>query len=146
MGYFYRNFNVTTMGQPDIHRKLIINLEPCRGVVYLFVRKTRRCYPNPYSCVDVTPGDEKRDPNACTWTHFHSEIDGSRDGSPTFFEIPLSTTKWFLSIFAVEKSSYTLTIMADIGAFPRPGGRGKIDAVQLRELQVQLTWTEAGFS
>jgi hypothetical protein len=143
--YFYRNFNVTTMGQPDKFRKLIINLEPCRGIVYLFVRKTRRCYPNPYSCVDITPGAESRFPGQCDWTHFHSQIDGSRDGAPTFFEVPLSTTKWFLTIFAVEKSSYTLTIIADIGAFPRPGALGRVDARQLRELQVQLSWNAAGF-
>merc|ERR1711879_612498 len=35
--------------------------------------------------------------------------------------------------------------MGDIGAFPRPGALGKIHAQQLRELQVQLTWQEAGF-
>jgi len=142
--YFYRNFNVTTMGQPDIYRKLIINLEPCRGVVYLFVRKTRRCYPNPYSCISLG-ADGFRDPSACEWSHFHSVIDGRRVGAPTFFEVPLSTTKWFIAIFAAEKSSYTLTIVADIGSFPRPGGLGKIDAMQLRELQVQLQWKHAGF-
>ena len=37
----------------DEYRKIIINLEPCRGVVYLFVRKTRPCWPNPYSCLKL---------------------------------------------------------------------------------------------
>mmetsp|Transcript_115072 Transcript_115072/g.245832 ORF Transcript_115072/g.245832 Transcript_115072/m.245832 type:complete len:353 (+) Transcript_115072:67-1125(+) len=144
--WFYRNLNVTTMNQPDIYRKLIINLEPCRGVVYLFVRKTRRCYPDPYPpCIDITEGNQKRQPAECKWTHFMSEIDGSRDGTPTFFEIPLSSTKYFLSIYAAQNSAYTLTVLADIGAFPRPGGNGRIVARQLRELQVQLSWTEASY-
>jgi hypothetical protein len=143
--WFYRNFNVTTMNQPDQYRKLIINLEPCRGVVFLFVRKTRRCYPNPYSCIDLTSGKAYRNAAACTWTHFMSEIDGSRDGTPTFFEIPLSSTKYFISVFSADNSAYTLTVLADIGAFPRPGGNGKIVARQLQELQVQISWDQAGF-
>merc|ERR1719449_56319 len=127
------------MNQPDNIRKLIINLEPCRGVVYLFVRKTRRCWPNPYSCIDITPGLERRDTAGCAWTHFKSEIDGSRDGTPTFFEVPLSSTKYFISVYATENSAYTLTVLADIGAFPRPGvNQGRITAQQLRELQVRL--------
>eukprot|EP00927_Polykrikos_kofoidii_P067263 TRINITY_DN62773_c0_g1_i1.p1 TRINITY_DN62773_c0_g1~~TRINITY_DN62773_c0_g1_i1.p1 ORF type:complete len:378 (+),score=57.92 TRINITY_DN62773_c0_g1_i1:116-1135(+) len=143
--YFHRNFNVTTMNQPDEYRKLIINLEPCRGVVYLFVRKTRRCYPNPYSCIDLDPGGLGRRPSECKWTHFMSEIDGSRDGTPTFFEVPLSSTKYFISVYATENSAYTLTLLADIGAYPRPGGMGKLTARQLRELQVQISWQEAEY-
>mmetsp|Transcript_2414 Transcript_2414/g.7144 ORF Transcript_2414/g.7144 Transcript_2414/m.7144 type:complete len:372 (+) Transcript_2414:80-1195(+) len=143
--YFYSNVNVQTMNRPDEYRKLLINLEPCRGVVYLFVRKTRRCYPNPYSCIDLRPGYERRDPASCAWTHFMSEIDGSRDGTATFFEVPLSSTKWYISVFATEKSAYTLTVLADTGAFPRPGGHGKITARQLRELQVEIAWDTAAY-
>eukprot|EP00435_Cladocopium_sp_Y103_P029084 s257_g7.t1 len=144
--WFYQNTNnVTVMNQPDQYRKLIINLEPCRGVVYLFVRKTRRCYPNPYSCIDVREGYEKREASQCTWTHFMSEIDGSRDGSPTFFEVPLSSTKYFISVYAPENSAYTLTVLADIGAFPRPGANGRLTARQLSELQVQISWDASGF-
>mmetsp|Transcript_88290 Transcript_88290/g.248625 ORF Transcript_88290/g.248625 Transcript_88290/m.248625 type:complete len:354 (+) Transcript_88290:52-1113(+) len=145
--YFHRNFNVTTMNQPDKYRKLMINLEPCFGVVYLFVRKTRRCYPDPYSCIDTRPGFESRNPAACKWTHFMSEIDGSRDGTPTFFEVPLSSTKYFISVYSTtNRSKYTLTVLADIGAFPRPGNQGRISAMQLRELAVQLEWDEATYS
>jgi hypothetical protein len=143
--YFYSNYNVTTMNQPDLQRKLIINLEPCKGIVYVFVRKTRRCWPNPYSCIDLTPGNERRTPTDCQWTHFMSNIDGSRDGTPTFFEVPLSSTRYFLSVFATTRSSYTLTLLADIGAFPRPGNNGKITARQMKELQVQISWKEATF-
>lgn len=143
--YFYANYNVTTMNQPDQYRKLIINLEPCRGIVYVFVRKTRRCWPNPYSCIDVTPRNQKRMPSLCTWTHFMSQIDGSRDGTPTFFEVPLSSTKYFISVYSPTRSAYTLTVLADIGAFPRPGANGKITARQMKELQVQLSWREATF-
>merc|ERR1719456_356035 len=146
--FYYSNYNVTTMNQKDDYRKLIINLEPCRGVVYLFVRKTRRCWPDPYSCIDLTPDRESRRPTECTWTHFMSEIDGSRDGAPTFFEIPLTSTKYFISVFAAENSAYTLTVLSDIGAFPRPGGanKGEITARQLQELQVQISWDEAIFA
>jgi len=146
--YEYSNYNVTTMNQPDQYRKLIINLEPCRGIVYLFVRKTRMCWPNPYSCIalpdptDPTKQSYRR-PSECTWTHFMSEIDGSRDGTPTFFEVPLTSTQYFISVFATENSAYTLTLLADIGAFPRPGENGRISARQLRELQVQLSWEDA---
>eukprot|EP00929_Paragymnodinium_shiwhaense_P097177 TRINITY_DN5892_c0_g2_i1.p1 TRINITY_DN5892_c0_g2~~TRINITY_DN5892_c0_g2_i1.p1 ORF type:complete len:358 (+),score=77.98 TRINITY_DN5892_c0_g2_i1:160-1233(+) len=145
--YFHRNFNVTTMNQPDQYRKLIINLEPCRGIVYLFVRKTRRCYPNPYSCVILELGDAGRLPQEeCQWTHFMSVTDGSRDGTPTLYEVPLSSTKYFISVFAVQNSAYTLTLLADIGAFPRPGDFGRITARQLRELQVQISWKEAFYN
>merc|ERR1719235_2492319 len=54
--YWYQNFNVTTMNQPDRYRKLIISLEPCEGIVYLFVRKTRECWPDPRSCCEPLPG------------------------------------------------------------------------------------------
>eukprot|EP00434_Breviolum_minutum_P008430 symbB.v1.2.007441.t1/scaffold445.1/size204899/4 len=148
--YYMNENNVTVMNQPDQYRKLIINLEPCRGVVYLFVRKTRRCYPNPYSCIDLVPGQERREASGCqwrpdSWTHFLSEIDGSRDGSPTFFEVPLSATKYFISVYAPENSAYTLTVLSDIGAFPRPGANGRLTARQLSELQVQISWDAAGY-
>jgi hypothetical protein len=74
-----------------------------------------------------------------------SEIDGSRDGTPTFFEVPLSSTKYFISVYARTNAAFTLTLLADIGAFPRPGGNGKIIARQLRELQVQISWNEASY-
>lgn len=143
--WFYRSYNVTTMNQPDPYRKLIINLEPCRGTVYLFVRKTRRCYPNPYSCIDLNPQGNGRQPSLCTWTHFMSDISGAYDGTPTFFEVPLSTTQYFISIYAPENADYTLTILADIGAFPRPGNNGRITARQIGDLKVQLAWNESVF-
>jgi len=143
--YFFRSYNVTTMNEPDQYRKLIVNLEPCKGVVYLFVRKTRQCYPNPYSCIKNLGSNLERRTKPCDWTHFMSETDRSRDGTPTFFEVPLTSTKYYISVYATENSAYTLTVLADIGAFPRPGNTGRITARQLRELQVQLTWDQATF-
>jgi len=143
--YFFSTYNTTTMNQPDQYRKLIINLEPCKGVVYLFVRKTRQCYPNPYSCIKDLGLPTERRTKPCEWTHFMSEIDRSRDGTPTFFEVPLSSTKYYISVYATENSAFTLTVLADIGAFPRPGNNGKIEARQLRELEVQLSWSPATF-
>lgn len=144
--YFYSNYNVTVFNQPDHHRNLIINLEPCKGVVYLFVRKTRKCWPNPYSCIDLSKGSGAvGHPEDCEWTHFMSVIDGTRDGAPTFFELPLTSTKYYISVFAREKSQYTLTMLSEIGVFPRPGNRGELSAMQLAELQVQLSWNTAYF-
>lgn len=137
------------MEQPTTHRKLIINLEPCRGIVYLFVRKTRPCYPNPYSCIKWDPTDvimgRPWQSAECAWTHFMSEIDGSRDGTSTFFEVPMSSTRYYISVYSPDISSYTLTVLADIGALPRAGGMGVVHARQERELSVELQWSNAYF-
>lgn len=140
--YLYRNYDTSLMNQEDKYRKVIFQLEPCRGVVYLFVRKTRRCYPNPYSCISLgDPGERRED---CDWTHFRSDIDGSKDGAPTIFEVQLSSTQYFISIFGTEKTNaYTFTVLADIGKMPRPGNYGKLDAQQSGELSVQLSWQAA---
>lgn len=143
--WFYRNFNITLMNLPDIERKLIIHLEPCYGVVYLLVRKTRPCYPDPYSCIDVTPGAPRRNASECTRTHYISEINGSRDGGPTFYELPLTSTTYFISIFATEDADYNLLMLSDIGAFPRPGGNGRIVGRQLSSSQAQVTWSIARY-
>lgn len=144
--YGYSNYLPETINQSDQHRKLIINLEPCKGIVYLFVRKTRQCFPNPYSCVDLSRGTQGiADASACEWTHFNSVIDGTRDGAPTFFELPFTSTKYFISVFAKEKSEYTLTVTSQTGSWPRPGKHGELRVVQMGELQVELTWDVATF-
>merc|ERR1712012_1103228 len=107
--FLYENTNVTTMNQPARFRKLIISLEPCEGVVYMFVRKTRRCWPDPHSCCQplagmtdlptAPPCDLKQHTIKCPWTHFHSVIDGTRDGSPTFFQLPHTSVKYFITVF-----------------------------------------------
>ena len=142
--YLYETYNVTVMNQSADYRKLIISLEPCKGVVYVLVRRTRPCWPNPYSCINLVTGE--RDPTKCEWTHFMSVIDGSRDGSPTFFEVPLTASRWFISVYAPETSSYSLTVLADTGALPRPGAQGMITGSQKGELKVQLDWKQAYFS
>jgi hypothetical protein len=143
--YYYENRDIQTLNQPAVNRKLIISLEACRGIVYIFVRKTRRCYPDPYSCISLTPGKEFRRPQDCKWTHFMSIIDGSRDGTPTFFEIEFTTTRYYMSVFSADNSEYTLTVLADIGAFPRPGKLGRVYGDQQGELKVSLGWYEATY-
>jgi len=143
--YYYKNSVVPTLNQPDQYRKLIISLEACRGIVYVFVRKTRRCYPDPYSCISLTPGKEFRRPQDCKWTHMMSVIDGSRDGTPTFFEIPFTTTRYYFSVFSADNSQYTLTVLADIGSFPRPGKLGRVYGDQQGELEVSIGWHEANY-
>lgn len=141
--WYYSNYNMTTMSLPMQLRKLIINLEPCKGTVFLFVRKTRSCYPDPYSCINVRVGAENRNISRCGRSHYVSEINGSRDGGPTFFEVPLTSTQWFITVYAVEEAAYTLTFLSDIGAFPRPGTSGNILGRQLTENTMQLSWNEA---
>lgn len=143
--WFYTN-NPEVMHTPDDYRKIIINLEPCKGVVYLFVRKTRECWPNPYSCMSKDPNTgapKMTGPDECTWTHFSSVTDGTRDGAPTFFELPLTSTKYLLTVYARETSSYSLTVLTDVGWWPRPGNEGRIQAFPLQELQIQLGWNTA---
>lgn len=146
--YQFEMMQPSIMVLPDNERKLIINLEPCKGVVYLFVRKTRRCFPNPYSCI-LPPSsgnvDQLAHPSDCEWTHYMSVIDGTRDGAPTFFELPLTSTRWFISVYAKETSSYTLTILANVGEWPRPGREGRVTASPLQELQVQIGWYTATY-
>lgn len=142
--YAYSNFNLSTMDVAPEFRKLLISLEPCRGVAYLFVRKSRHCYPDPYSCVDVT--DRNDDELAlCARTHFVSELNGTRDGAPTFFEIPLTSTHFYITVFAPEDAAYTLTVLGDVGAYPRPGNGGLINTQQVSGSQVRLAWEEASF-
>jgi len=161
--YWYENFNATTMNQPDRYRKLIISLEPCEGIVYLFVRKTRPCWPDPHSCcrpvgskssVVSAPPCSPLQKIKCSWTHYHSIIDGTKDAAPTFFEVPLTSTKYYISVFApqeanvkagVMKARYRLTMLADIGAYPRPGLQGRLRAKQVGEMSVELQWEQATF-
>mmetsp|Transcript_92318 Transcript_92318/g.214516 ORF Transcript_92318/g.214516 Transcript_92318/m.214516 type:complete len:371 (+) Transcript_92318:38-1150(+) len=160
--YYYETFNVTTMEQPDKYRKLILSLEPCEGVVYLFVRRTRRCWPNPHSCCQSVSGGTSNSPPCdtashdinCGWTHFHSVIDGSRDGAPSFFEMPLGSTKYYISVFAPEdknlqfgvtKPKYRLMALTDIGAYPRVGSQGRLKAKQISDMTLELTWEQTTF-
>mmetsp|Transcript_1086 Transcript_1086/g.2494 ORF Transcript_1086/g.2494 Transcript_1086/m.2494 type:complete len:346 (-) Transcript_1086:126-1163(-) len=137
--YDYSNTNITAIALPRDKRKVIFHLEPCYGVVYLFVKKSRLCHPNPYSCV------ADRDNANCESTHYVTELVGTHDGAPTFFEIPLSTTKYFISVYAREDSLYTLTVLADVGAYPRPGNTGVITSRQLTSQQLQVSWGAASF-
>lgn len=143
--YWYENRDIPTLNQANINRRLIISLEACRGVVYIFARKARRCYPDPYSCISLTPGKEFRRPQDCTWTHMMSTIDGSRDGTPTFFEIPFTTTRYYFSVFSADNSQYTLTVLSDISSFPRPGKMGRVYGDQQGELKVSLGWHTATY-
>jgi hypothetical protein len=162
--YWYETFNVTTMNQPDRYRKLIISLEPCEGIVYIFVRRTRPCWPDPHSCcrpdgvesaITAPPCTSEKQKIKCSWTHYHSILDGSKDGAPTFFEVPLTSTKYYITVFAPEAENinsgvtrevrYRLTMLTDIGAFPRPGLQGRLNAKQVGEMSMELQWDEATF-
>lgn len=79
-------------------------------------------------------------PKDCKWTHYMSVIDGTRDGAPTFFELYLTSTQYYITVFARETSSYTLQVLTDIGQWPRPGNEGRITALPLQELQVSTIY------
>jgi len=134
----YSTYNLTTMSRNDTDRKLLISLEPCYGSVFLFVRKNIGCHPDPYSCIDLETG--KRDASACRRTHFMSVIDGSRDGAPTFFQISLSSTRYFISVYATTNSRYSLTVLDDVGAWPRRGDDGIVNADATQDYKVMLNW------
>jgi len=147
--------NTTLLNQKDSDRKVIFNLEPCKGTVYLFVRKTRPCFPDPCSCLDGTCFPELQGPedigkvpkpSDCLWTHFVSKLDGTRDGASTFFELPLTSTRYYLSVYGKTRGKYTLIAMTDVAAYPRPGGRGMVEAHQTNlPLEVTLSWRPSFF-
>lgn len=139
----YHNYNMTTLNLPDAQRKIIISLEPCFGVVYLFVRKNIACHPNPYTCINLKTGF--RESKKCERTHFMSEIDGSRDGAPTFFQVSLSASSYYISVFAAQDSRYSLTVIDDIGAWPRRGNDGIVRGSVLGAGEVMLQWTIADY-
>ena len=140
--YYYENYNVSTMNEDVAYRKLVLNVEPCYGAVFVFVRRTWPCFPNPYSCMSVSGQRVGAD---CEWTHYHSDISGARDGAATMFELNLTSSRYFIAVYATETSGYTITTLADIGAMPRPGHLGNITGVQTGELDIQLQWRAADF-
>ena len=91
----------------------------------------------------------------CAWTHFHSRVDGTREGAPSYFELPLAANKYYLSVYAPRTNaeehdvrgelSYRLLVLTDIGAFPRPGLQGRVVAKTLGELTVDVRWEQATF-
>lgn len=164
--YHYETYNVTVMNQPERYRKLIISLEPCEGIVYVLIRKTRPCWPDPHSCckplssqstasIPTAPPCGNNQRTQCSWTHYNSILDGTKDGAPTFFEVPLASTKYYITVYApqeaniaagVLKPRYRLTLLADIGAYPRPGLQGRLNTKQVGEMSVELQWQQATFT
>jgi hypothetical protein len=118
--YYFENYKYF-----DSSRKIIVRLDPCQGVVYLFIRKTRPCWPNPWS-------EE--------WTHYKSITDGSEDGAATMFELPSETTQWYITVYAKTSSQYSLTILRDADDYPRLTDEAII-ASQIDHNTVEIRWT-----
>mmetsp|Transcript_30331 Transcript_30331/g.80033 ORF Transcript_30331/g.80033 Transcript_30331/m.80033 type:complete len:229 (+) Transcript_30331:2074-2760(+) len=74
-----------------------------------------------------------------------SVIDGSRDGAPTFFQISLSATKYYISVFAATDARYTLTMLDEVGAWPRRGNDGIVSAQVVETSKVMLQWHVADY-
>ena len=136
--YYYEDYHLKS----NMERKLILRLEPCKGIVYLFVRKTRPCWPNPYSCIDLNTGSSLPD---CAWTHYKSTINGSQDGVATVLEVPLTSTQWYITVFAKSNSKYSLTVISDTSQYPRVGSGGVLSATQNDEKSASLLWSPAFF-
>eukprot|EP00429_Kryptoperidinium_foliaceum_P033199 CAMPEP_0176175422 /NCGR_PEP_ID=MMETSP0120_2-20121206/89868_1 /TAXON_ID=160619 /ORGANISM="Kryptoperidinium foliaceum, Strain CCMP 1326" /LENGTH=220 /DNA_ID=CAMNT_0017513469 /DNA_START=1 /DNA_END=660 /DNA_ORIENTATION=- len=117
----------------DTDRKVIISLDPCFGIVYLFVRKNIACHPDPYSCIDLDTG--YRDAAICRRTHFMSE----------FFRISLSASRYFISVFAASDARYSLTVLDDVGAWPLQGNSGSVQASVAASGTVMLQWAIAEY-
>jgi hypothetical protein len=62
------------------------------------------------------------------------------------FELPLTSTSYYLAVYGKTKAEYSLMAMTDPGAFPRPGGHGQLHAYQTKlNLEVDLSWEPAYF-
>ena len=136
--YYFESANFWSQRTFGVTRKLILRLDPCSGVVYLFVRRTRPCWPNPWTCVGAS--------TACEWTHYHSVIDGSADGKPTLLELPLTSTQWYLTVYAKSNAKYTLQIFEDPSTVARlTDGGGLLAAKQVGPDSIQLSWAAPNF-
>eukprot|EP00971_Amphidinium_carterae_P315809 6277646-Amphidinium_carterae.1 len=91
---------------------------------------------------------------SCDWTHFRSTVDGSKDGAPTFFEVPLASARHYITVYApdaenlalgIDRPQFRLLALADIGAYPRPGQKGIMTGRQVSENEVELTWEPSTF-
>lgn len=105
-------------------RRLIFRLEPCHGVSYLFLRKTRPCWPDPWSN---------------NWIHYQSVTSGDDDGRATLLEVPAVSTRWFITVFGKVAGAYTLSIMDDTSQLPNVVD-GIIQAKQVARDTVEIAW------
>lgn len=120
--FFYQNYNFL-----NSEKNIIFRLEPCRGVVYLYIRRTRPCWPDPWTD---------------TWYQFKSVTDGSADGTATLFEVPAESSQWFITVYAKTSARYALTIVPKSVDYPRIAD-GMIEAVQLAKDTVEISWQQA---
>lgn len=120
--FYFQNYNFL-----NSEKKIIFRLEPCRGVVYLYIRRTRPCWPDPWND---------------TWYHYKSVTNGSFDGTATIFEIPAESSQWFITVYSKVGGRYALTIVPEYYDYPRIPN-GMIQAVQLARDTVEIAWEQA---
>jgi len=123
----------------NVARKILIKLEPCSGIVYVLVRRTYPCWPNPYRC------ESKKTPS-CEWAHYQSDMSPSRTGNQTLIEVPLSSTRWYITVFAQSDATYSLSIINNPSAYPRVGSDGVLRWAQILEDTITLSWSPASVS
>lgn len=104
----------------DSDRKTLFRLEACAGNVSLFVRKTRPCWPNPYT------GE---------WVHYKADDDDPVKAIEVFSQ----STKWFISVFSRTNSRYSLTIIPDSAEYARRPA-GTLTALQTSKDTAQIQW------
>jgi hypothetical protein len=122
------NFLLETRGNLNSSRNLMFKLEPCHGVIFLYIRKLRPCWPNPWT-------DE--------WVHAKSVTDGSNDGGTTLLYLPSEVTRWFITVFGKSSGSYSLTaVLSDPFVFPVLRDES-IYAEQINSDTIELRWISA---
>lgn len=134
--YYFESSHFTSQRSSGLDRKLVVRLEPCNGIVYLFIRRTRPCWPNPWSC----------ESDICDWAHYQSVINGTADGQPTVLELPLTSTQWFITVYGKTAAKYSLLIVEDPRMYPRMLEGGTIHSKQVDFNTIELTWSRLSSS
>jgi len=107
----------------DSDRKVLFRLEACAGNVSMYIRRTRPCWPNPY-----------------TGERIHYQAD---DNDPVkVVEILSQSTQWFISVYSRVSSRYSLTVVPDGTAYPRRDSSW-VDVKQVSRDTAQISWRPA---
>jgi hypothetical protein len=113
--FYFENY-----GYIDSEEKIIFRLETCSGNATFFVRRTRPCWPDPFS------GE---------WAQYRADS----DDSVKMLEVDAESTKWFISVFGVSYSQYSLLVVPEASTYPRQRQRS-ILAKQISRDSAQITW------
>jgi hypothetical protein len=66
-----------------------------------------------------------------------------REGNMTLIEVPLSSTRWFITVYAETDSRYSLSVINKPEGYPRIGSGGILNWAQIHEDAFTLSWSRA---